>query len=197
MLVAGTGSHERPRKGPDPLVHNSPAGSVSPGHELSSGSGVDAASFRELMSAFPSGVAVVTTLDLDGSPRGLTCTSLCSVSASPPMLLVCVHRGSGSLAAVRRRGAFAVNLLHSEGRAAAEAFAHPDGWRFEGTPWEGTAGRSLPRLTKHAHATAECAVVRTFDAGDHTVVLGQVEEIQMDGRPPLMYGLRHYAAWTG
>lgn len=157
--------------------------------------GVDPASFRELMSAFPSGVAVVTTVDFDGSPHGLTCTSLCSVSAAPPMLLVCVHRASGSLDVLLRRGAFAVNLLHAQGRPAAEAFARSDVDRFDAVSWETILGSELPRLTADAHATAECTVVRWIEAGSHAVVLGMVDTVRTDGRPPLMYGRRRYAQW--
>ena len=42
-------------------------------------SGVGDTAFRELMNVFPSGVTVVTTQDPDGTPYGLTCTSMCSV----------------------------------------------------------------------------------------------------------------------
>src|SRR5687767_9846810 len=43
--------------------------------------------FFAIMSAFPTGVAIVTTLDADGQPRGLTTNAVCAVSADPPLLL--------------------------------------------------------------------------------------------------------------
>src|SRR3981081_1592571 len=79
--------------------------------------------FKALMTTFPSGVAVITTMELDGTPLGLTCTSLCSVSLEPPLLLVCVHNRSHTLSTIVDRGLFAVNLLHEGGRDAAGAFA--------------------------------------------------------------------------
>ena len=50
-------------------------------------------SFFEIMASFPTGVAIVTTLDAQGAPRGLTTTAVSSVSAHPPTVLVCVDLG--------------------------------------------------------------------------------------------------------
>lgn len=156
---------------------------------------VDDSEFRELMNVFPSGVSVVTTRDTDGTPHGLTCTSMCSVSLRPPTLLTCVHQLSGTLAALLRRGAFAVNLLHEGGRSAAEVFATACRDRFAAVGWQRTPRRSLPWLFEDAHAVAECRVTRTLEAGDHIVVFGEVDGVFTAPGRPLLYGLREYAAW--
>ncbi|MCZ7415702.1 MULTISPECIES: flavin reductase family protein [unclassified Streptomyces] len=157
----------------------------------------DADAFRSLMSGFPSGVAVVTTVDGSGAPRGLTCTSMCSVGLTPPSLLVCVDNRSGTLRALRESAAFAVNLLHAGGRNTAETFAGPGPDRFSRVAWEPTARYRVPRLTEDAHATAECRVLRTHPAGDHTVVIGAVEEVITGPGAPLLYGRRRFADWSG
>jgi flavin reductase (DIM6/NTAB) family NADH-FMN oxidoreductase RutF len=156
----------------------------------------DEATFRELMSIFPSGVTVVTTCDRDGSPRGLTCTSLCSVSLRPPMLLACLRNDSETLAVLRGRGAFAVNLLHAGGQATAKLFATPVRDRFARVAWERTPSCGLPWLSSDAHAVADCLVSRTFQAGDHTVVFGAVDSVISQPGRPLLYGLRQYAVWS-
>lgn len=157
---------------------------------------VDTGTFRELMSGFPSGVAVVTTVDDDGAPRGMTCTSLCSVGLRPPSLLVCLDDRSGTLSAVVSRAAFAVNLLHTRGRRAADLFGAPGPGRFADVDWEPVGPHGLPRLVSDAHATAACRVVRTMPGGDHTVVLGAVEQVIAAREPrPLLYGRRRYAQW--
>ena len=69
------------------------------------------ADFFAIMSVFPTGVAIVTTLDEDGEPRGLTTNAMCSVSAEPPLLLVCVDVGSRTLRALRHSGRFVVNFM--------------------------------------------------------------------------------------
>ncbi|HKN54853.1 MAG TPA: flavin reductase family protein [Amycolatopsis sp.] len=160
------------------------------------GATADETAFRELMCAFPSGVTVVTTRDRDGTPRGLTCTSMCSVSLHPPILLACLHNHSETLAAMLARGSFAVNLLHAGGKGAAEVFAGPVADRFVEVEWETTPWGGLPWLSADAHAVAECAVAGSVEAGDHVVVFGEVADVMAEPEQPLLYGLRQYAAWT-
>lgn len=155
---------------------------------------VDIASYRDLMSCFPTGVSIVTAVDSDGSPQGMTCTSLTSVTVTPPTLLVCLRIDSATLRAVRHSGAFAVNLLHCDSRATAELFAAPCPDRFARTQWRMSAA-NLPWLVEDAFAIAECQVRHLIDVGEHTVVLGAVEALVQDSANPLLYGLRQFAAW--
>ncbi|WP_252365138.1 flavin reductase family protein [Saccharomonospora piscinae] len=153
--------------------------------------------FRALMSTFPSGVAVVTSQDQQGALRGSTCTSLCSVSLRPPILLVSLHLRSGTLATIRRAGSFAVNFLHSRGRYAAELFSTAVADRFRRIEWERTPNLSQPWLVRDAHATAECRLTETVEVADHGVVFGVVREVlTVRGAPaPLLYGQREYRRW--
>jgi flavin reductase (DIM6/NTAB) family NADH-FMN oxidoreductase RutF len=157
---------------------------------------VDPDSFRVLMSTFPSGVTVVTAADGQGAPLGLTCSSLCSVSVEPPLLLICVRSGSRTLSVICRVGVFAVNFLHSAGREAADLFSSDVPDRFSRVPWRQTRPRALPSLPVHAHTVAECEVTCRVPAGDHTVVIGEVVSIaRLAAARPLLHGLRQYAEW--
>ena len=69
--------------------------------------------FLEIMASFPSGVGIVATLEGD-EPRGLTTTALSSVSADPPLLLVCVDVTSRTLPSLLERRGFVVNFLRSK-----------------------------------------------------------------------------------
>lgn len=153
--------------------------------------------FRQLMAGFPAGVAVVTAFDLAGRPWGMTCSSLCSVTLSPPTLLVCLRHNSPTRAAVCSRAAFTVNLLHDQAQATAELFASGNPHRFDLVSWcppEGTGG---PHLAGAIHAIADCRVSRLSEVGDHTVIFGEVVRISSRGKPnPLLYGLRRYAGWS-
>ncbi|MFI2612895.1 flavin reductase family protein [Kitasatospora sp. NPDC018619] len=152
--------------------------------------------FRALMSDFPSGVAVVTALRPDGTPRGTTCSSLSSVTLSPPTLLVCLDGRSDTLAAVRDTGRFAVNLLHDGGRRAAETFAAKVPDRFERVGWRPAPGSGLPWLAEDALALAECRVSGLLETGDHTVVLGRVAAVVRAPGAPLLYGRRQFSRWV-
>jgi flavin reductase (NADH) len=155
---------------------------------------VTADRYRALMSAFPTGVAVVTAAGAAGQPCGMTCSSLTSVTLNPPILLVCLRLGTRTERAVRAGGAFAVNLLPSTSRATAELFAGPVADRFSRVRWAWSPG-GLPLLTD-AFAVADCAVTRTHEVSDHAVVFGRVERVVQSAATPLLYGLRRFCAWN-
>jgi flavin reductase (DIM6/NTAB) family NADH-FMN oxidoreductase RutF len=148
--------------------------------------------FRALMADFPTGVAVVTTVDGTGRPHGFTCTALCSVSLSPPTLLVSVSSRSASLAALLRRGWFAVNLLADTAVATAARFAAPVEERFAGLAWAPGPAAGMPCLSGGVCGSAECRVSAVWPVGDHTIVLGAVEVISQQPAVPLLYGQRRY-----
>lgn len=154
------------------------------------------ADLRSLMAAFPTGVSVVTATGRDGTRWGMTCTSVCSVSLDPPVLLVCLRCGSPTLGAVVDSGLFAVNLLHARARPTAELFASGAPDRFERVVWRAGEGAAGPHLTHASHTVADCLVIGAQPVGDHTVVLGRVDAVTPLGdRRPLLYGLRQYASW--
>jgi flavin reductase (DIM6/NTAB) family NADH-FMN oxidoreductase RutF len=149
------------------------------------------------MSAFPTGVSIVTALAPDGVPWGMTCTSLCSVSLDPPTLLVCLRNGSPTLDAALAGGGFAVNLLHQAGRRAAELFASGDPQRFDRLPWTAEGTARGPHLVDAAHTIADCRVTDVHEVGDHAVVMGAaVAVIRLSSQRPLLYGMRRYGQWS-
>ncbi|HEU5269490.1 MAG TPA: flavin reductase family protein [Jatrophihabitans sp.] len=156
----------------------------------------DAAEFRAFMARFPTGVAVVTTLDEHGMPRGMTCSSVCSVTLSPPTLLVCLRAASPTVEAVLARGAFSVNLLHDGASGVARLFASGAPDRFDRIDWRIGAAAAGPHLHEMAHAIADCVVSRADLVGDHVVVFGEVAAVSHPTEyEPLLYGLHRYAAW--
>ncbi|MFF5937271.1 flavin reductase family protein [Streptomyces sp. NPDC012508] len=159
--------------------------------------GATPAEFRTMMSGFPTGVCVVTSVDAAGAPWGMTCSSVCSVALAPPTLLVCLRSGSPTLAAALDRGAFTVNLLHEGAQDAAELFASGNPHRFDLLPWEQDADASGPHLVRDAHTVADCVVSLTQTIGDHVIVFGEAHRIvRHRQRPPLLYGLRQFRAWS-
>jgi flavin reductase (DIM6/NTAB) family NADH-FMN oxidoreductase RutF len=134
--------------------------------------------FRRVMSAFPSGVSVVTARDEKGLPRGLTCSSLCSLSMDPPMMLACVNRRNGSLAAIRASGGFAVNLLRAGRGVVSDEFASASEDKFARVRWRPSPRSGLPWLLDDSLAFVDCRLVADLAAGSHTILVGLV----VDGR---------------
>jgi len=143
--------------------------------------------FRTVMGSFASGVSVVTTTDERGTPYGLTCSAVCSVSAGPPLLLCCVSTPSRTLDALRGQGRFAVNFLDSQARDLSDLFASRTPDKFAAVDWQPGPALGMPILDRTV-AYAECEVHEAVDAGDHMVVLGMLLGGEVDTRRfPLGY----------
>jgi flavin reductase ActVB len=158
---------------------------------------IDRQAFFDVMASFPSGVAIVTTRDAHGVPRGLTTTAVCSVSADPPTVLVCVDLASRTLAALRTRKEFVVNFV-GEGRSElCLLFASKEEDKFAHVAWRTTDG-GLPLLHEDVLAWAECTTVHELEVGDHVVLVAEVSDggVQPELEPPLMYYRRSWGVWS-
>lgn len=152
--------------------------------------------FRAVMTTLPAGVTIVTATAPDGRPRGMTCSSVCSVTLTPPTVLVCMRTASPTLAAVLARRAFTVNLLHDRARAVAELFASAAPDRFDRVHWQRPPEAGGAHLVRAAHAILDCRLSGSAEVGDHVVAFGEVHTIlKLSDDLPLMYGYRHYASW--
>jgi flavin reductase (DIM6/NTAB) family NADH-FMN oxidoreductase RutF len=146
---------------------------------------VDAASFRQVLGQFPSGVTVVTTRDAAGHPLGLTVSSFCSVSLEPPLVLVCIDHRSEANRGVREKGWFAVSVLGEEQEEVSRRFAEPGLSKLEGFAFlDGDHG--LP-LVPGAIAHVECRVRSFHDEGDHAVWVGEVTRAAAHPGRPLLH----------
>ena len=143
---------------------------------------VDAGEFRNAIGHFPTGVAVITTA-VDGEGYGATVSALTSLSLEPPMLLVCLKDTSRTLAAIKRRGSFVVNLLAEDQAAVAGHFATRDGAKIAGVD---PTTSELPRIPD-ALGSIECDVESMVRGGSHLVLMATVREIRMSEQRPLTY----------
>jgi flavin reductase (DIM6/NTAB) family NADH-FMN oxidoreductase RutF len=153
--------------------------------------------FASIMAAFPSGVAIITTASGDREPKGLTTTAVCSVSADPPLLLVCIDRGSRTLPALVEAKRFVINFIRLEYEEVCRAFASKGDDKFANLLWE-TTRSGMPLLREHVVSWAECATVQEIEAGDHIVLIGRVEDgdVTSDAEvAPLVYYRRAWGRW--
>ncbi|GJF30563.1 monooxygenase [Kitasatospora sp. NE20-6] len=145
----------------------------------------DSARFRHALGHFATGLTIVTALSGDG-PVGFTCQSFTSLSLDPPMIALAPGKASRSWPRIREAGAFCVNVLDAGQQDLCTAFATSGGDKFAAAPW--SPGRNgAPRLAGSL-AHVECRLVTAHDAGDHELVIGAVEDIEVhDGEPLLFY----------
>jgi flavin reductase (DIM6/NTAB) family NADH-FMN oxidoreductase RutF len=141
--------------------------------------------FRAALRLFAAGVTVVTTRDEADNPTGLTASAFTSVSLDPPLILVCVDRAATAHPAVLRHGWFAINVLARGQEALSRQFAVSGADKFAGVGHRaGLAG--LP-LLDGALATLQCRLVQHHDGGDHSIFVGQVEQVAARDGAPLVY----------
>jgi flavin reductase (DIM6/NTAB) family NADH-FMN oxidoreductase RutF len=152
---------------------------------------------RDVLASFPAGVVVVTAMAPDGSPRGLTVSAFCSVSAEPPLVLVCVDKTSNTLPAIQHSGAFTVNILAGGREEVARNFASKRDNKFAAVawrPWQDAAPAG-PILHEDVAAFLVCVVERVVEAGDHWVFIGEVVEVERaDESRLLLYHRRSFSS---
>lgn len=154
--------------------------------------------FVDAMSRLAAAVTVVAA----HSPRlgrvGLTATAVTSLSAEPPMLVVCLNRASSLARALPTTGWFSVNVLAAGQQDVAEAFAGRTGLtgeeRFSTGTWS-THAHGVPVLAGSC-ASIVCHVANSMQQATHTVVIGSVHDVVLtqDGaaHAPLMYHRRRF-----
>ena len=143
---------------------------------------IDAAAFKRGMRHLAASVTLITTRhrDLRG---GLTATAVCSVSAEPPQLLVCVNKTASAHAPIGEAGFFCVNVLSPEHRKIAERFAGMDGVegddRFLDMGEWSTLSTGAPVL-KGCPVSFDCRLVTRVAAGTHTIYIGEIVDLTLN-----------------
>ncbi len=160
---------------------------------------IDPLEYRRVVGRFATGVTVVTTL-LDGEHHAMTCNSFTSVSLQPLLVLFCPEKIARFHDAVLATGTWAVSVLSTVQTEASRHFAvrgRPLDGQFDEHPFRPGAVTGAAVLDG-AIAALECRTVSTLDAGDHTVVLGEVLGLGLphpEGAP-LLYVEGRYRSFT-
>ena len=147
--------------------------------------------FRRACALFPTGVAVLTTRALDGTPHGLTVNAFCSLSLTPPLVLVAIDRVCNILDTFEKSGHFAINFLSLDQRSLSIRFSEVPEGRFSGVPWSsGTEGAPLIEGTL---GSIECRTKDIINAGDHRALIGEVVAATVGDGDPLVFFRGAYA----
>lgn len=147
---------------------------------------IEAATFREVLGHYPTGVCVVTAMGTDGKPVGMVVGSFSSVSLDPPLVGFFPARSSSSWPQIEQAGHFCVNVLASDQTALCRQIASP-GDKFAGVEYT-VSQHDLPVLAG-AMVSIECRLESVIDAGDHVLALGRVLglEARRDTDPMLFF----------
>ncbi len=183
-----TGHIKWPQRG-DRRPHDNPRDwTPVPAHES-----VDVADYTDAMASAVTGVSVVTTDGVAGR-FGITVSSVSSVSADSPLVLVCINRRSPACSAVHANRVFCINLLSTQQQELGNTFSgrpsRGQPFDFAGVAWsEGLSG--APHF-EGAVATFDCVVEQTHEAGSHNLFIGRVVAVSGSAADPLLYTRRAY-----
>jgi len=145
---------------------------------------------RDAFGAFLTGVTIVTSTDKQGKPIGFTANSFSSVSLEPPLLSICLAKTASSYSVFNQTSHFAVNILAEDQKALSNTFARPSEDRFANVNWQ-LSENNNPLLAGTA-AWFDCVVYQRVDAGDHLLLLGEVNAFANSGKTGLGYARGAY-----
>ena len=119
----------------------------------------------------------------------MTANAFTSVSLNPMLILICVDESAKNLPLLQKKKRFGISVLKQGQQAVSEYFAqaeqnseaeHRLGLRYRWTP------EGVPIL-EDAVVQLSCSVVAAHAAGDHTIVVGEVEDAEIHGGEPLLF----------
>ncbi len=133
--------------------------------------------FKDGMSG-PAGQLNIITTDGPIGRAGFTATAVCSVTDSPPTLLVCINRSNSAAPAFSEHSSLCVNTVGPGHKELAVLFGGktPMAERFAAGEWE-TAQTGAPVL-KGANVAFDCRIIRRDDIGSHDVLFCEVLSIR-------------------
>jgi 4-hydroxyphenylacetate 3-hydroxylase, reductase component len=163
---------------------------------------MDSRAFRDALGCFPTGVAVVTaapaanvalTKKFAGPHIGITVNSFTSVSLEPPLLLWCMDRRSQRHDIFVRAPGFTVSILGTDHKEVSSRLARPGEHALDGIALLET--KLGPPALADSLAVFECALEKSWEAGDHTILLGRVLRFSKPAvSAPLVYFRGKYSA---
>jgi flavin reductase len=156
---------------------------------------VERQDYRNAMARLAAAVNVITT-DGPAGRGGFTASAMCSVTDSPPMLLVCMNRTVSSCAAFRANGVLCVNVLCASQQEVSAVFAGTTGVegpaRFATGRW-GRLVTGAPAL-EGAMVNFDARITDMVEKGTHLVFFCEIEAIRLGetAGPALLYFARNY-----
>ena len=143
--------------------------------------------FRQILGSYGTGVAVITLENGKGSDVGVTINSFASVSLDPPLILFSMANSSNSTAFFEQSKKFIVNIMALDQEKIAMNFARPSS-----AIWNDihiSRGSNGCAKLSGSLAFVECSGESIFPGGDHKILIGRVEQIDVgaSAEPLLFY----------
>ena len=148
---------------------------------------IDGRELRNALGRFATGVCVITALDENNRPLGMTANSFSSVSLDPPLVLWSLQNNSEVYETFAKPRVFAINVLASEQLDLSNQYAKKGDHLLDEAHYR--IGRTGAPVIRNALVSFECSLDATHEGGDHLIIVGRVEEMSSrpDGNPLLFF----------
>lgn len=145
--------------------------------------------YKDVMGNYPTGVTVITTKDKHGQPIGLTVNSFASVSLEPLLILWSIDKNASTYESFMEADKFAVHVLSGDQGDICSLFSTRGIDRFNQCEWK-YSDDNLPIISE-ASGVLQCETFKMVEAGDHTILIGEVFDIKSENKDPLLYHRRN------
>ncbi|WP_316355239.1 flavin reductase family protein [Candidatus Trichorickettsia mobilis] len=143
------------------------------------------------MGCLPTGITIVST-SYDGQLLGFTANSFTSVSLSPPLILFCLNKNAGSIAAFQSSNVFAISILAANQAELSKHFSTSQPNKFSSVNHQIGKITNCP-LIIDAVCWVECKKYQEYEGGDHLIFVGEVLNTTINNdQQPLVYFSKNY-----
>lgn len=147
--------------------------------------------FKNCLSLFTTGITVVTFLDSQNQPQGITVNSFNTVSLDPPLILFSIDKKSQLIEEITKTLNFTVNILSYKNKDISHACTSPRTISWDAI--EHTTDNLYGPTIENTLSTLACKHETSYEGGDHTIIIGRVEKTKHNKEEkPLIYYNREY-----
>ena len=140
---------------------------------------------RNVLSKFATGVTVVSTIDNDGKPVGMTANSFTSVSLDPPLVLWNIGINQPSYDAFLKAKGYSVNILSKDQKDICDLFSSSIDDKFNDIDYI-LSDNGFPIIQKSL-AWFDCIKWNNYPGGDHQILVGEVKNFYANEKDPLIF----------
>ena len=153
---------------------------------------IDSALFKKAWSNFPTGVSIISSIETNGVIHGMAANGIMSVSLNPLLVVISMAHTSQSFKFISKKHKYGINILNDKQENIASYYAASSKDKSTNQSDLFELSKTGVPLLKDCLSSMSCQVVQEYIAGDHTLFIGEVNEIYVYEGVPLLYYNREF-----
>ena len=153
---------------------------------------IDSELFKNAWSKFPTGVSIISSLSPDEDIHGMAANGIMSVSLDPMLVVISMSNTSTSFKYIDKIKKYGINILKDTQENIARYYASPTEDKSNDKADLFRSSNNGTPLLEDCLASMSCDVIYQFVAGDHTLFIGQVDELYVNKGEALLFYNRKF-----